>query len=68
MTGDDPYADKSDAEVLAMARQALEKASSLPMGSIERAIQWMSFDARMMELNRRAVRHVVARIREQDAG
>lgn len=61
-----PYAQMSDEDVLARARKACKKASTLPPGSIERAIQWAVFDGAMAELDQRAFRHILGKLK--DAG
>lgn len=58
------YAGMTDAQVLARARTALKRASELPVGSVQRAIQWAAFDSAMAELDHRAVAFVLARLRE----
>jgi hypothetical protein len=35
-----PYAELTDVEVLARASAAFKKATALPVGSIQRAVQW----------------------------
>lgn len=61
-----PYAEMSDEEVLARAGTACKKASALPPGSIERTIQWAVFDGAMAELDQRAFRHILGKLK--DAG
>lgn len=60
--GADPYVGMTDTQVLARAREACKKASELPPGSIQRSIQWAVFDGAMAELDRRLVRHVLAKL------
>lgn len=62
----DPYANMTDVEVLASMREHLIKASTLPPGSVERAIAWAVFDSAKMELDRRMCRHVLAKLAEAD--
>jgi hypothetical protein len=61
-----PYAGMTDEQVLARACDACKKASTLPPGSIERAIQWAVFDGAMAELDQRAFRHILGKLK--DAG
>ena len=62
----DPYAGMTDDAVLKRARDALVKASALPKGSVQRALTWAVFDDAMMELSRRAIRHVIAKLAEME--
>lgn len=61
-----PYEGMTDAQVLARASNACKKASALAPGSIERAIQWAVFDGAMAELDQRAFRHILGKLK--DAG
>jgi hypothetical protein len=61
-----PYAGMTDEQVLARACKACKKASRLPPGSIERTIQWAVFDGAMAELDQRAFRHILGKLK--DAG
>jgi hypothetical protein len=63
----DPYEGMADTAVLARAAESFRKAAGLPVGSVQRAIQWAAFDSAMMELNRRAVRHVLVALGEADS-
>ena len=65
MTHTDPYETMTDIAVLEAARDALKRASALPEGTT-RIIAWAKFDAHMMELDRRAVRHVLAALRKEE--
>ena len=58
-----PYEVMRDEEVAIRARDALKKAIAFPLGSAQRAIQWAVFDAATGELERRAARYEVARLR-----
>lgn len=60
------YDTLNDAAVFELAKAALLKEASLPAGSIERSVQTLEFDAHMMELRRRAFRHVIDRLRQRD--
>ena len=64
--GDDPYAGMTDEQVLARAAKALRKVPQLPLGSIERAIQWAAFESAKAELDRRMVAHVLAAIKRME--
>ena len=61
-----PYYGMEDEQVLARAAGALERAKALPVGSVQRAIQWAVFDSAMMELDRRAMRHILAALGKTD--
>lgn len=60
----DLYAGLTDEQVLARARDACKKASALKPRSVERAIQWAVFDGAMAELNHRAIRHILAKLKK----
>ncbi len=57
-----PPGSMSEGELLVRARQAMSRATSLPLGSLSRTIQWGVFDTLMAELNRRAVRYLSGRM------
>lgn len=56
----DPYADLTDAEVLARAAKALRKVHAAPVGSTVRALQWGVFESAKAELDLRMARHILA--------
>ena len=64
--GTDPYEGLADDQVLAQASHALRLWGSLPVGSVQRAIQRGLFDSAMAELDRRLIRHVRARLGTTD--
>jgi hypothetical protein len=49
----------SEDDLIARARNAMIRASSQPVGSLGRSIQWAVFDTYMAELDRRAMRFVL---------
>jgi hypothetical protein len=56
------YDELSDHEVLTRAAGALKKVTSLPVGSVARAIQWGVYEGYQAELTRRAVAFGLARL------
>jgi hypothetical protein len=63
--GTDPYAGMSDEQVLARAARALGKVPALPLGSVERAIQWAVYESAKAELDRRMFLHLAAALGQQ---
>jgi len=59
----DPYAAMTDIQVLARAAAALRKVPELPVGSIQRGLQWALYESARAELDRRLFLHVAARLR-----
>ena len=53
-----PPENMSEDVLIERARNAMNRAVVLPVGSLGRSIQWAIFDTYMSELNRRAVRFV----------
>lgn len=58
--GTDPYANLTDAEVLARAAKALRKVHAAPLNSTERALQWGVFESAKAELDLRMAQHILA--------
>lgn len=58
------YEGLADEEVLKRAAAALRKVPGLPLGSLERAIQWAVYRGCAAELDRRAVAYGMARLAE----
>ena len=54
----------SEDELIERARNAMNRASALPVGSLGRSIQWAVFDTLMAELDRRAVRFVLSKLQQ----
>lgn len=52
----------TDDQVLALASGSLMRRAELPPGSIQREIQRDIFDGAMMELDRRLIRHILAKL------
>lgn len=65
MTGRDPYAAMTDAQVLARAAGALRKIPDLPVGSVQRGIQWALYESAKAELDRRLFLHVAGHLRQE---
>ena len=57
-----PPENMSEDELIVHARKAMNRAASLPVGSLGRSIQWAVFDTYMAELDRRAVRFVLSKM------
>ena len=66
--GTDPYEGMTDEQVLARAAKALRKASALPAGSTERALQWGVFESAKAELDLRVARHILAALDRRKRG
>lgn len=58
-----PYEGMTDEQVLARAAGALRKVNALPLGSVQRSIQWAVYDSAKAELDRRMFNMVLAQIR-----
>jgi hypothetical protein len=67
LTAGDPYAGKTDYQVLVMAQAAYRRAGALPPRSGRRRAEWEAFDHAMGELMRRAMSHVLWKIHEMEA-
>jgi hypothetical protein len=59
------YEDLTDEQVLKRAAVALKKVTGYPVGSLQRAVQWGIYESCAAELDRRALSHALARIRQQ---
>lgn len=62
------YANMTDEQVLARAAKALRKVDALPIGSTERALQWMVFESAKAELDLRMARHILAELERRERG
>ncbi len=60
----DPYANKTDTEVLALAARALRKAAKYPPGDVRHVLSMALYDSASNELNRRLMAHVLAQLGE----
>ena len=60
-----PYAGLTEEELLDRATAALEKVTRLPIGSMQRAIQWGVHESAMAELDRRLTAIVRAKLSEE---
>lgn len=61
----DPYANLTDVEVLDRACEALRKVQAYPVGSVERAVRWMIYEAAKGELDLRLARHILAKLEDR---
>jgi hypothetical protein len=59
------YEAMTDEEVAMRACTALRKTAALPLGGAQRSVQWAVFDGAIAELERRAARNAVARLRDE---
>jgi hypothetical protein len=57
-----PPEQMSEDNLITRARNAMNRAAHLPVGSLGRSIQWAVFDTYMAELDRRAVRFVLSKM------
>lgn len=55
-----PPEQMTEAELLDRARRAMLRAAALPVGSLERSVQWAVYDTYAAELRRRAIAVVAA--------
>ena len=62
------YQCMSDNEVLKRAAAALRNVQRYPVGSLQRAVQWGIYESCAAELDRRAIAHVRAAIRQRESG